>query len=115
MSTKLARLPATSEEVGPERRQSARHPARAMAKLSSSHGEETEATLADVSMHGCCVKSKVAWLRTGTFITIGIAGESALPAIVRWVRDGSAGMEFLRPIPPECKEWHALLESSFGP
>lgn len=114
MSRKLARLPATSDEAGPERRQSIRLPAWGTARLQSSHGEETEAMLADVSTHGCCVKSEVAWLRTGTFVTIGIAEEPPLAAIVRWVRDGSAGMEFLRPIPPERSEWHTLLDSPFG-
>ena len=115
MTTKLARLPATSNEAGPERRQSIRHPAWATAKLQSSHGQQTEAILADVSTHGCCIKTEVDWLRTGSFISIGIEDYPTLSAIVRWVRDGSAGMEFLRPIPRERKEWQALLDSPFGP
>jgi hypothetical protein len=115
MSRKLARLPATSDETGPERRRSARHPAWGTARLQSSHGENCEAMLADLSTHGCCVISEVTWLRTGTFVTIGIAEEPPLAAIVRWVRDGSVGMEFLRPIPPERSEWHTLLDSPFGP
>jgi hypothetical protein len=115
MSTKLARLPATSEEPGAERRQFPRHEAWATAMLRSSHGEETEANIADVSTHGCCIKCEAEWLRTGSFVSIGLEDEPPLQAIIRWVRDGATGMEFLRPIPPERTEWHALLESSFGP
>lgn len=117
MSPKIARLGSAPDQAGAERRQYPRHSAWGTAKLVSSHGDETQAALVDVSTHGCCVKSDVPWLRAGSFLSIGIEEdeESRLQAIVRWVRDGSAGMEFLHPIPPERSEWHALMDSPFGP
>ena len=33
-----------------------------------------------------------------------------LPA---YATDGAAGMEFLRAIPPQCTEWHDLMDAPF--
>ena len=76
-------------------------------------GETATVELADVSMHGCCVRTETPDLRIGRFVSIGIDSNPMLQAVIRWVRDGAAGMEFVRPIPPERSEWHDLIEMPF--
>lgn len=115
MSAQFARLPVAEAVPRPERRRISRTPAEVNALLQSAHGDEAEVRLADVSSHGCNVKGDFSWLRTGSFVSIGFGEEPALRAIVRWRRGDAAGMEFLRPVPPERSEWHALINSPFGP
>jgi hypothetical protein len=115
MSAQLARLQRAPAVTATERRKVVRSPAEVNALLLSSHGDEASVRLADVSSHGCSVKGEVPWLRPGSFVSIGFGEEPALRAIVRWMRGDAAGMEFLRPIPPERTEWHALIDSPFGP
>lgn len=69
--------------------------------------------LAEVSLHGCRVRAEEPWLRTGAFVSISIEDGARLQAIVRWVREGAAGMEFLRPIPDHCSQWHDLMEEPY--
>jgi hypothetical protein len=114
MSAQLARLHALPVDIRPERRKASRYPAEVNAVLTSSHGDEADVQLADVSTHGCNVRGVVDWLRTGSFVSIGFDDETPLHAIVRWTRGDAAGMEFLQPIPPERTEWHALINSPFG-
>jgi hypothetical protein len=83
------------------------------AVLENAHGDNASVLLAEVSLHGCRIRAEEPWLRTGAFVTIGIEDGARLQAIVRWVRDGAAGMEFLRPIPSECSEWHDLMDAPF--
>ena len=103
----------TVVEVIPERRREARVPARYQARLQFSSDDCAEVQLADISMHGCCVRGEATGLRIGRFVSVGIDEEPMLPAVIRWVRDNAAGMEFLRPIPPERHEWHELIEMPF--
>ena len=114
MGAQLARLQAMPAETMSERRRVSRSPAEVTALLSSAHGDEAYVRLADVSTHGCNIRGEVAWLRTGAFVSIGFGEGADLRAIVRWMRDGAAGMEFLQPVPPERTEWHALINSPFG-
>jgi len=110
MTEPLFRLDSRQADVMANRRKARRHRTCVEAMVQSSHGEEAGAILADVSMFGCCVSADAAWLRLGCFVSIALAGNPGLQAIVRWTRDGSAGMEFLRPIPPEREEWHDLMD-----
>jgi len=103
----------TVAEVFTDRRRESRVPARFSAVLRFSDGASSEVELADVSTHGCCVRSEDAGLRIGRFVSVGLDEESMLQAVVRWVRDGAAGMEFLRPIPPERCEWYDLMDAPF--
>jgi len=114
MSGQIARLQSLPADVRRERRKVSRYPAEVTALLRAASGAEAIVRLADVSTHGCNVRGEVAWLRTGIFVSIGFDEEPPLQAIVRWMRDGAAGMEFLRPVPRERKEWHALINSPFG-
>lgn len=132
MSVKLARLKSTAEDVRPiprrsqhvhlnaraaaprpSRRKEARYSTWFDAKLESSRGDNADVLLSEVSMHGCRIKCEETWLRTGSFVAIGLEEGPMLQAIVRWIRDGNVGMEFLRPIPPERAEWHDLMELPF--
>ena len=113
VNMELARLAASSREMAEERRQHPRHPASAIALVRSIYGQETESTLVDISLHGCCVRCEASWLKTGSFVAVSLEGEPALQALIRWVRNGAAGMELLGPIPPERTEWHKWLDSPF--
>lgn len=114
MTVKLARLKSEPEpahaDARPGRRREPRFAALAEVRIESSHGDAALVMLAEVSLHGCRVRTDEAWLRAGSFIEIAMEARTGLPAIVRWVREGYAGMEFLRPIPPERIEWHDLMD-----
>ena len=109
MGNAMNRLRPASEPAGPKRRKSPRVPAQAIALLGSLDGENARVVIGDVSAHGCSVRCAAGWLRTGRFMSISLDDAPPLRAIVRWVRDGAAGLEFLRPIPLERAEWHALM------
>jgi hypothetical protein len=96
-----------------ERRREPRVAAHYQATLQFTQDDSADVQLADISMHGCCVKTEADGLRVGRFVSIGIDDEPMLQAVIRWVRAGSAGMEFLRPIPSERYEWHDLIDMPF--
>ncbi len=112
MTARIARLEAAPPQAGPfdDRRRERRFAARAQASLRSSKGDCAQIAILDVSTHGCAIAAQDSLLRTGSFVSIGLGENPALAAIVRWVRDGTAGMEFLAPIPPDRAEWHDLME-----
>ena len=96
-------LPQTGRgvDLGADRRRTRRiahRSAEAAVSITASSGEHTEAAIRNVSVHGCNLQSDEGWLRMGRFITIGFGADRAVQGIVRWVRDGSTGVEFLRPI-----------------
>ena len=109
MTARLARLSTEPSGTTDDRRRFARHPVCATATLQTAQGDPVEVFLCDVSTHGCSVHCPDGWLRGGQFVSIAIGGAADLKAIIRWVRDGAAGMEFLRPVPAERKEWHVLM------
>ena len=88
-----------------------RRPASAAVLVQSSHGDHAKARLRDISIYGCNVLCDAAWLRMGLFLSIRPADSEPIQAIVRWVRDGSCGVEFLRAIPHERAE---LLTDRWG-
>jgi len=110
MAARLDRLTLYDTAPFVERRKGKRRRAIAnRVSILSLNGEEVEVDLADVSLYGCAIRSDAEWLRVGGFISIGIGGKPWVQAIVRWIRNGQAGMEFLRPIPPERVEWRELI------
>lgn len=115
MDAQLARPPHGMAGGRAERRKAERHRAEVPATLVSSLGERATVDLADVSTHGCNIRGEAAWLRAGAFVSIALGDESPLRAIVRWVRDGKAGMEFIQPVPPGRREWQELIDSILGP
>ena len=90
---------ARQEASRPLTRRIVRRPARALVLVTSSHGDRTKTQLRDISIYGCNLISDETWLRTGMFIAIRLNPERTVQAIVRWARDDTCGVEFLRPIP----------------
>lgn len=93
-----------------DRRRAPRTPSTASATLAVAGGERCDATLTDVSLYGCCVDAVADWLRPGRFVAIGLAGSKPIEAVVRWARDGAAGMELLHPLSADRQDWHALID-----
>jgi hypothetical protein len=117
MTVKLARLdniPEVDEtKAGRNRRREPRFSTWFDAHVENGRGDSAKVLLAEVSLHGCRIQSDEPWLRVGAFVAIRIEQGEPLQAIVRWMRDGAAGMEFLRPIPDSCNEWHDLMDAPF--
>ncbi|WP_367183277.1 PilZ domain-containing protein [Novosphingobium sp.] len=80
-------------------RRAMRQSASAAVLVSSSHGNSISARLNDISTYGCNVVADADWMRCGMFVSIQLTAEKSVQAIVRWIRSGSCGVEFLRPIP----------------
>jgi hypothetical protein len=111
MNAPLGRLNVPFGISAADRRREQRHVTCFEATLEFSNGGQTPVLLADVSLHGCSVRADTDLLRQGAFVSIGLGAESKVPAIVRWIRGGSAGMEFLRQVPADRSDWHALMDT----
>ncbi|MGE3691933.1 MAG: PilZ domain-containing protein [Novosphingobium sp.] len=102
---------AEAQDITPvERRRSVRHSVFAEATITSSRGLKAGAELADLSSHGVRLVTEAPWLRLGQFVSITLESDAPVQAIVRWIRGGEAGMEFLRPIPADRTAWHAIID-----
>ncbi|MFC0589030.1 PilZ domain-containing protein [Novosphingobium aquiterrae] len=100
MAVGKAKLQERLGNVGrPLTRRGERRAVNAEVMVESSHGMRTTARINDISTYGCNVQTSADWLRSGLFLSIHLTEEHTVQAIVRWVRDGSGGVEFLRPIP----------------
>ena len=99
MTAKIIEQQRLAAASRPLTRKAARRPARGVVAVRSSHGDKIRAELHDFSAFGCNIVSDAAWLRLGSFITLTLSDAISTQAIVRWVRDGSCGVEFLRPLP----------------
>ncbi len=111
MGTLQAKNGAIGEAALPRRRSAKRANVHIEAKITSSCGEDATMTIDNVSAHGCNIGGEIGWLRIGSFVGVGLAQEKPLQALVRWVRDGSAGLEFMRPVPRDNASWHELINS----
>lgn len=111
MGTVLESIGAIGEAIMPSRRKVVRSVVQVEARVTSSRGDTATVTINNVSPHGCNIKCDAAWLRMGSFVGVGLGGDQPLQAIVRWLRDGSAGLEFMRPVPSGNKPWHELINS----
>lgn len=113
MNASMARLESGLPKVKPDRRRELRFTAWHDAILESSQGHRDNVLVADISMHGCSVRSEASWLKPGCFVSLGLNESQMLQAVVRWVRDGAAGMEFLRPVPSDHSDWQDLIDLQF--
>ena len=111
MATILGRIGAISEAMLPGRRKAHRSSVHVEARVTSSRGDSAIMTIANASAHGCNIRGEAPWLRNGSFVGVSLEQTPMLLAIVRWVRDGSAGLEFMRPVAPGNKPWHDLINS----
>lgn len=88
----------------PDARSEDRQPVSAGAMLVANQADLQPITIADLSRHGCCLEGDCASLRPGQFISIKIGKLDRLPALVRWVDEGRAGVEFTRALLPHAFE-----------
>ena len=107
----LARIGSIREAVLRGQRKVNRSRVHAKAVVTSSRGDSAAMTIANVSTHGCNIRGTANWLRIGSFVGVALEDKPMLLAIVRWVRDESAGLEFMRPVAPGNKPWHDLINS----
>lgn len=97
-----------------ERRREPRHSAGAQATIQFISGSQFMVQLADVSLHGCCIRGETERLQQGRIVSIGLHDHPMIDGIVRWVRADTVGLEFLHPIPVERHESHDLMDTGFG-
>lgn len=100
----MARLDGAEAAQGTEREERRRNGARRTAAfdvtIASSEGATAPTTVRDISSHGCSIVAEADWLRMGAFVHLHPGGGEPVAGIVRWVRAGAAGIEFLRPLDP---------------
>ena len=68
--------------------------------IASAQGAETPVVIRDISTHGCSIGWNADWMKPGGFVYLRAAGGAAVTGIVRWTREGAAGIEFVRPLAP---------------
>lgn len=105
MANMIARLWPLPEIIRPNRRKASRRTANAAASITTMNGDTSNGFLSDVSTNGCCFLSESQILRIGQFVSIAPEEGKPVQAIVRWIRDSKAGMEFLRPLGPDHEDW----------
>ena len=81
----------------PGERRSDREQVFVKARCRTSRWHVGDASLSDISSHGCCVVTRAA-LVEGQSIDIRYGSNKGLPATVRWVKGLSAGIEFDKPL-----------------
>ncbi len=111
MATVMDKLGALGDAILPNRRRSPRGIVEVAAQVVSSRGERAGMTIANISVHGCSIAGNAPWLRLGGFVSVDLRGGQSMQGIVRWLRDGTAGLEFLRPVPAGHGDWHELINS----
>ena len=89
---------AASEDLRPMTRKAERRAVSGKVIVQSSAGDRLSSQLRDISAYGCNLACDAEWLRLGRFVSLRLAKDWTIQAIVRWSRDGATGIEFLRPI-----------------
>jgi PilZ domain len=111
MANVLSKLSSFSDAIMTDRRRVIRAAVRAEVNVTLANNSELKTAIADLSTHGCCLSTDSEAIRVGSFIAISLDSGHPLQAIVRWKRDGNAGVEFLRPVPGNYTEWQELMDS----
>jgi len=96
VKAKISKLEAVQQR--PNTRRVTRRIAEAVATIRSASGDRCQARIRDVSVFGCSLVCEAPWLRTGMFVAVQVSADWSIQAVVRWAREGSGGIEFLRPI-----------------
>lgn len=109
MATAIARLVQPQETVRVVQRATSRLAVQRRGQISSAQGETAPVMIGETSLHGCCVQCASGWLRPGRFVSIGIEDSAPLQAVVRWVREDRAGLDFLQAVPAHRDHWQALI------
>ncbi len=66
--------------------------------IASAQGPEMTVIIRDISAYGCSIGPSADWMKPGGFVSLRPRGEAGVTGIVRWIRDGAAGIEFVRPL-----------------
>lgn len=85
------------DQSPPVERRSDREQVFVKARCRTSRWHVGDASLSDISAHGCCVVTRAALVK-GQSIDIRYGSNKGLPATVRWVKQLSAGVEFDKPL-----------------
>ncbi|MBT0668068.1 PilZ domain-containing protein [Novosphingobium profundi] len=97
-----------------ERRREHRHPTRHRLFLRTNGAPRGRVWLVDLSSHGCCVQADGLDLRPSQALTLhrGAGVEylaSGHGALVRWVHEDQAGLEFVKAIGASDTLWQGLI------
>ena len=109
MSAVFDRLSLYQKSRRPARRKVSRTRVKARAVLISGENERRAIAICDVSPHGCSIRGEALALRAGRFVGIELGADAPIQALVRWVNDEEAGLEFLRPVPADRTDWQLLI------
>ena len=88
----IAQDPAAFEAAQLQQR-SERRPVHLAAFVCGPGGAGAEAEIVDLSYDGCAIATRLA-LEPKQTISLSVLGKGAIPAEVRWARDGKAGLAF---------------------
>lgn len=117
MVAQIRRMPQLPDEdriMRPRTRKAPRRAVDAQAVMRTSCGDELLADLRDVSIHGCNVVVSGHAPRMGSFVSLSIGHARPVQGVVRWTREATAGIEFLRPLRADLEEWTDLIGGSTG-
>jgi hypothetical protein len=95
--------------IRPNRREVSRYRTKAAVEVANTSGAKAAMSVEDISSHGCSIKGDVQWLRLGMILSIVLANEQPVQAVIRWVRGGKAGVEFFRPLTAAQSGWQRLI------
>ena len=110
MATAIARLAQPQGKARDDQHKGLRLVAQRRGHLNSAEGESALVAIGDVSPHGCSVQCASGRLRFGQFVSLSLEEGAALQAVVRWVREDHAGLEFLHAVPADYRDWRALMD-----
>lgn len=112
ITPRLKRLPSMHSSAGrcatADRRGEGRHLIDKDVEIQDCADTSSAATIQDVSVQGCNIRCIPCDIRIGQYVVIKLAGLSSIHGIVRWARDGSAGIEFLHTIALEIVDEQLL-------
>jgi hypothetical protein len=112
MLASMPRLYGASEarKTDSEARRVARKPSQIDVTVTSAQGAETPVVIGDISSHGCSIGRDADWLKQGVFVWLRAGSEAAIIGIVRWIREETAGIEFVRPLAPGAYGLASLID-----
>ena len=100
MATSSAAVPS-----GHNRRRADRQPFNGKVVIGFGGSDSSIGRIRNISPFGCNVVADADWMRIGRIVSLKVGGRRVIQAIVRWTRDGTTGLEFLRPIDLAEVEW----------
>ena len=94
MTRLTAKNPSAKTAASQQPRREGRVRVKADAAIGKHGADMNRACLQGLSPHGCNVRTGTSAFGVGEFVIIRFDGTPGIKGIVRWVRDGEAGIEF---------------------